>query len=284
VKKKSVASHAAEMNPRQQQLYCIQLAAALIFACTMMNISLFVGLIDELWAESLKQQRLPRQRLGSDLSRKARVCVLIIPGGESVWNVTLPSLAASVKGETEFDFGVFMVMSGPNQTAEKWFRQHFPPESTLALVSLPVGFNESVAEMLIRSSDGCSFHFVIGSHTEFLSPGWAHALTRALQRLNPQYVGVVSPVGCKDCIFVRDSHRVLFSHRRHFRLHSCWAEWVRSVYGACRVTDVAGAAVSSSLVDVSACPANKSALFLDLVTRGRLFVRKFLSRNSLDSF
>jgi len=45
----SVASHATEMNPRQQQLYCIQLAAALIFACTMMNISLFVGLIDELW-------------------------------------------------------------------------------------------------------------------------------------------------------------------------------------------------------------------------------------------
>ena len=268
------------MNPRQQRLCGIQLAAALIFACTMMNISLFVGLLDELWTESLKQQY---PRFGGTSLLKDRVCVLI-PGDSAVWNVTLPSLAASVRGETEFDYGVYVVMMG-NRTAErkKWFRQHFPPESTLEFVSLPVGFNGSVTEMLLQeSSDGCSFHFIVGSHTIFLSPGWARALIRALQRLHPPYVGAVSPVGCKECIFVRALHRELFSRRRHFLLRQgdeCWAEWVRSVYGACRVTDVAGAAVSSSR-DASSCSANKSTLFLDLVMRGRLFVSKFLSLNS----
>jgi hypothetical protein len=46
------------------------------------------------------------------------------------------------------------------------------------------------------------------------------------------------------------------------------------------VTDVAGAAVSSNTMMDASCPANKSALFLDLVMRGRLFVNKFLSLNS----
>lgn len=259
------------------QRHCgIQMAAALVFACTVMNLSLFVGLMDELWTESLKQNAILRQHFAVEQNR---VCVFIPGDGDSVWNVTLPSMAASVKGESELTFGVFIGRRG-NRTLlgddERvyWFNQHFPSESTLEFVSIPN--NESTVEAILYSVnlDGCSYYFIINNRTEFVSPGWAHALMRALQSFSPPFVGAVSPAGCKDCIFVRELHREIFARRR-FRMDSCWAEWVRSVYGACRVSEVAGAAVQS--IGLSNCPANKSALFSDLVSRGRLFVSKFLS-------
>ena len=262
------------------QRHCgIQMAAALIFACTVMNLTLFVELIDELWTESQKQNVLLRQRIALERGQN-KVCVFIPGDGDSVWNVTLPSMAASVKGDTQFTFGV-VIGRGGNWSGDdqhvQWFQQHFPAESTLDFVSTPS--NESAVETVLYSVslDGCSFYFIINNHTEFLSPGWAHALMRALQNFSPPFVGAVSPAGCKDCIFVRELHREIFSRRR-FRLESCWAEWVRSVYGTCRVSDVAGAGVHS--IGVSDCPANKSALFSDLVSRGRLFVSKFLSLGS----
>ena len=241
-----------------------------------MNLTLFVELIDELWTERLRQNALLRQRTVMEPPGRNKVCVVIpVVGGDDdfVWNVTLPSMAASVRGETQYTFGIILIggdRAGDQQHA-LWFQQQFSPESTLEFVGVPA--NESAVEQILEYSDGCSFYFVINNHTQFLSPGWAHALMRALQSFSPPFVGAVSPAGCKDCIFVRELHREIFSRRR-FRLDSCWAEWVRSVYGACRVSDVAGAAVLST--GDSNCPVNKSVLFSDLVSRGRLFVSKFI--------
>ena len=263
--------------PALPQRHCgIQMAAALIFACTVMNLSLFVGLFEELWTERLRQNALLRQRTVVDPPGQNKVCVLIPAGDDDfVWNVTLPSMAASVRGETQFTFGI--VIGRGNWTDDQqhalWFQQQFSTESTLEFVGVPT--NESTVEKILHSeySDGCSFYFVISNHTEFISPGWAHALMRALQSFSPPFVGAVSPAGCKGCIFVRETHREIF-FRRRFRLGSCWAEWVRSVYGACRVSDVADAAVYSN--GRSSCPLNRSVPFLDLVSRGRLFVTKFI--------
>ena len=103
--------------------------------------------------------------------------------------------------------------------------------------------DESIYERLIhRASGDCTFLFMIDQEEEgdillSLSPGWASSLSRALHGLSPPNLGAASPLGCNGCIFVhKDTHQMIFS-RMYFPLDICWSEWVRLVYGQCRVVN-----------------------------------------------
>jgi hypothetical protein len=161
--------------------------------------------------------------------------------------------------------------------------------------------DESIYERLIHhaAAGDCTFLFMIDQEEEdilSLSPGWASSLSRALHGLSPPNLGAASPLGCNSCIFVhKDTHRMIFS-RLYFPLDSCWSVWVRLVYGQCRVVDgvvVGGGGIAnsynnnngieSSILSDSMCmePNDKkkelSSQFSALVTRGRLYISKFLS-------
>ena len=58
----------------------IRIAAALLFVCTVMNLTFFIEILSELWTVGHQYSRhLPKQM----------VCVLIPRDGDSVWNITL---------------------------------------------------------------------------------------------------------------------------------------------------------------------------------------------------
>jgi hypothetical protein len=235
----------------------IQIAAGLIFACTVMNLTMFFVLIEELLG--LKHPVRYHTETGVQ-----KVCVLVPVVDENTWNVTLPSLAESIRNDSGYVFDVYV---GDNVSSRAdWFERIFPVDSSIYFVP-----NASTPDALVSvaSLDGCTFHFVVDRNTRFLSHGWAETLMRALRGFSPQYVGAVSPVGCDGCVFIHSIHHEIFSRFR-LPVDRCWSGWVRSVYGRCRMASVDGMQVVGGVKE--ACPADE-----DLVSRGRLFINKFLT-------
>ena len=283
------------VNSARERHIGIQIAAAVLFVCIAMNLSMFVNIIEELWSSRhlfIRQQQ--RQRMIMDGLARQRVCVLVPGGGEEagrddfVWNSTLPGLAVSVAGARDFLFGVYVVVhdgsgkSDDNLTRSRqlWFASAFPRDSSLHLVRVYSGVNTYESLISAAKVDKCVFFMMLDQQSivgEFTSPGWADALVRALQRFSPQYLGAASPLGCRGCIFVHsDTHDTIFSRVR-YPLEECWSEWVRSVYGACRVVDVDGAAMMMGGQNDCSATTNRSSDFAALVSRGRLYISKILA-------
>ena len=105
---------------------------------------------------------------------------------------------------------------------------------------------------------------------------WAAALERGLQRFSPPYMGVASPVECANCVFVHSVHTAVFSKAPSPVDDGCWVEWVRLSYGRCRTVYVSNSGVFSARNDT--CPT--TSFFSTLVTRGRLYISKFLATRS----
>ena len=210
------------------------------------------------------------------------ICVLV-PGHSDtdfVWNRTLPGIALSITPEeaSEFSFGVY-VKSGTNGSSGDMV-QHNTSLVPLQVVSLPVDASSSPGyeHLLQAAAEGaCTFVFMLDqSQTEFTAPGWVSALVRAMHSLSPQFLGAAGLVGCKGCLFVHGAtHRAVFSRLREGP-HSCWSQWMRSVYGPCRVEVVNSAAIRGG-GDYGECFNNKQNNSSLEISRGRLYVRKALS-------
>jgi hypothetical protein len=246
----------------------IQVAAALIFACTVMNVSFFFGFMEEIWA-----MKRPSS-LHRGLMIEPSVCV-VIPFMSPEWNSTVSGLVTSVSGDRDYAFSVFFV-GGDSANESQW---NAPSSSNVQFHSH--ANDTSVFDSFAQS---CTYFLIIDSATRFVSPGWAASLEHALQRFSPQYLGVVTPVECRNCAFVHSSmHADIFSG---FSISSavsssCWAEWVRLSYGQCRSVFVSNSGIISTGMDTCLEEAedgpSSSSLFSALVTRGRLYIRKFLT-------
>ncbi len=298
------------MAPPPPRYIGIQIAAAVIFACTVMNLSLFLNSIEELWASKKypmgpkrngqRAGRLPITTTTAMAAVHQKVCVLVPGGGEDdsdglFWNITLSSLAGSITstgtstaGEIltpDFSFGVYVSVSGNSSLNESYAQQRWIRANLLSSLHFVRANSQSLSvyQTLISAStlDGCSFLFVVDQNTGFTSPDWASFLVHALQSLSPQYLGVASLRGCKNCIFVHsDTHQMIFSRLR-YPPDRCWSEWVRLVYGSCRVVsvDARGVVVRGDGDDnYNHCATkNQSAQFSALVSHGRLHISKVLS-------
>ena len=233
----------------------IQIAAALIFACTVMNISFFFSFIEEIWA-------MKRPSLQRGLMIKPSVCV-VIPFLSPEWNSTVSGLVNSVSGDRDYAFSV--LVGG------------LANESQLNAPSSNVQFHSHANDTSVFNSfaQSCTYFLIIDSATRFVSPGWAATLEHALQHFSPQYLGVVTPVECRNCAFVHSMHTDIFHGSSFFPAFSCWAEWVRLSYGQCRSVFVSNSGILSTGMDM--CLGERPSLFSAFVTRGRLYIRKFLS-------
>jgi hypothetical protein len=249
----------------------IQIAAALIFACTVMNISLFLSFMEEIWA-----MKRPSMRRGPMV--KPSVCVVVPFSLSPEWNSTVHGLVTSVSGDLgDYAFSVFFLGGSVNNNNNE--------SETLDALSSVSGVrfqsHENRTSLFSSVSLGCTYFLIIDNATRFVSPGWAAHLEHALQRFSPQYLGVVTPVECRNCVFVHGSmHADIFSG---FGISpvvsSCWAEWVRLSYGQCRSVFVSNSGILSTGMDTCLEEEDRpsSSLFSALVTRGRLYIRKFLT-------
>ena len=122
----------------------IQLSAAMVFACTVMNMAFFIKLLDELWDDSYRNYKrhieIPKQK----------VCVLIPREGDSVWNITL---LESVDRSGGFVFG--------------------GNESIIQSLLLTSAVKDCTFYFVVNNSS-----------VYFSSYGWVSALEHVLQRFN----------------------------------------------------------------------------------------------------
>ena len=234
----------------------VAIGAALIMACAVLNMGFIANHAEELW-----KGRLVWRSTSQDLIRP-RVCVLVT-GGNAV--VLLAGLAETIEGDHAFSYGVFLADAFPLRLYQRLF-----PADTM-LQSLFVSGNESAVQALLFSAGlkGCAYYFVVNSRVTFCAAGWATALVSALRGLGPSLLGAVSPAECPECIFIHNVHRKIFLGQLHHPTDACWAEWVRSVYGSCRMVQVGSAAVSGS--GVQPC----SELSPALESAGRLRIVKY---------
>ena len=235
----------------------IQIAAAVIFACTVMNLSFFFSFIEDIWA--MKHPPLHRA-----LTTRPRVCVLVPVG--SGWNSTVLGLVNTVSSDTDYEFSVF-VGGVVNELKMD--------NLSSGNVNILYGGNDTSVFRSMVSSSVCTYYLVIESSTRFNSPGWAATLDHALQHFSPQYLGVATPVECMSCAFVHSVHAEIFSKFHPYPMDNCWAKWVRLSYGQCRSVYVSNSGISSTVGDT--CSEDKTSSFSALVTRGRMYISKFLA-------
>ena len=265
----------------------IQIVSAMIFVCTVFNVSVFINVINSIWVANpiiiFPLKNLP----------KGSVCVLIPEDSSFIWDFTLPDMAKTIEHGDGYIYSVFLINNyyynyshnNNNTSLERlgWFVQKFPPGSGLRFVR--VYGNESVFETLfsVASTDTiCTFYFAIDHQTRFISNGWANSLVSALKKpaslSAPYYLGAVSPSGCVNCLFVHDTHREIFAkHHNYYPPDNCWAEWVRLIYSPCHLSSV-NSVIVHSFSNKSCESSNQTSNFSVSIARGRLYVNKFIGR------
>lgn len=225
-------------------------AGVFVLACVLMNSVFIFNSIDGVW--NMRSENYSK----APMIIKQRVCVLVTGGNAPE---LLSSLAASIRGDHSFAYGVFTVDYSP---PKKWFERNFPADTMMHSVS------SRDALLFSAGVKGCSFFFIVSKHVRFSGSGWANSLVDSLRGLNPPYIGAV--MGCADCIFIHRVHLQIFHQTYHFPLaEMCWVRWIWSVYGKCRVVI---ADVVASNPQPAECQDNRRVN----VSSGRLRVSKFL--------
>ena len=256
----------------------IQIASVVIFVCSVVNLSVFLHLINLIWKNKFIDHSV-------SAAGKPSLCILIPEDNSFVWDFTLPDLVKSIEHQNGY---VFSVLIGNNNNNSQnvslgrfqWVIQRLPNGTALQFVH--VHKNESVFQKLFKagSSDGCKFYFTIDRYTRFVSIDWAGHLVSALRKLAPPYLGVVSPSGCVNCLFMHDTHREIFDEHQ-YPSDICWAEWMRSVYTPCHVSNVNSVVLHSfSNQSCGTDQPNDNNNISLLVARGRLRVNKFIALSS----
>ena len=241
----------------------VVVGSAAFLACAALNSVLLICYSEELWKSGLNLMSSAKH---VELIRP-RVCILVTENRNAT--ALASSLAATIEGDHSFSYGLFFPED--SGISADWFRRSFPVGAIMQSVRR-VARNGSVAKALLFAAGikGCSFFFVVHTGVRFHAPGWATAMVSALYGLDPSYyLGAVSPTGCPDCVFIHKVHRRIFLGQQHYPRDDCWAEWVRSVYGSCRIGTVGLSAING---DPRPCPPPHSAA---LESSGRLRVAKF---------
>jgi len=253
----------------------IQIASAVIFVCTVVNLSVFIHMINIIWKTKFGDQEVLA-------IEKPRLCVLIQEDNPFVWDFTLPDLVKSIEHQNGYVFSVIISNNNNNNDQNisldkfRWFVQRFPNGSALQFVH----GNGSIFQKLFTaaSSDGCTFYFAIDRYTRFVSSGWAGPMVSALRKLAPPYLGAVSPSGCVNCFLVHDTHREIFD-KHQYPSDICWAEWMRSLYKPCHISNVNSVVVHSFSNQSCGIDQQQGNISL-LVARGRLQINKFMALGS----
>jgi hypothetical protein len=103
-------------------------------------------------------------------------------------------------------------------------------------------------------------------------------MVSALRKLAPPYLGAVSPSGCVNCFLVHDTHREIFD-KHQYPSDICWAEWMRSLYKPCHISNVNSVVVHSFSNQSCGIDQQQGNISL-LVARGRLQINKFMALGS----
>jgi hypothetical protein len=241
----------------------IAFGSAAVFACIVLNSVFFINYVEEIWESRLSYLKSAKR---VELIRP-RVCILVTGSNSTA---VVSSLAATIKRDHSFAYGLFV---SDGSASPNMFPDQFPVSAVLH--SVRTVQNASVIKTLLFAAGikACAFYLIVHDGVKFYSPGWAAILVSALYRLDPSYLGAVSPAGCRDCIFVHNTHRRIFQGQQ-YPADECWAEWVRSVYGPCRL----GTAVFSEINGGAqpACSLHSTAL----ESSGRLRLAKFTGSRS----